>query len=255
MQAFNDAAGGQGIVQDIDFLANSDPTTYLIADKVRNCNNWIDVCIEAIMSADGRWQWDDPNQIDLPRAVTKLFANQIQYNFDPTWLMVERVDIQDTAGNWQEITPIDQSDIKGQGISSFQSIPGVPKEFDVDGENIFLYPAPNYTLAGGMKVYFQRKPVYLTISSTTTLPAFVSTYNRIISIGAASDWALTKDQDRYDKLIAKIGVKNPETGKWSGMIGDMQGHYASRNKFEKTRIIPARRGGTWGNGWDGGFGT
>ena len=44
MQAFNDATGGQGIVQDIDFLANSDPTTYLIADKVRNCNNWIDVC-------------------------------------------------------------------------------------------------------------------------------------------------------------------------------------------------------------------
>lgn len=249
MQSFTD------IVADIDFLANSDPTTYLIADKVRNCNNWIDVAIEAIMSADGRWQWDDPNQIDLPRATTQLNANQGQYNFDPTWLMVERIEVQDTSANWQVLTPIDQSDIKGQGIPNFQSTPGVPKEFDVDGENIFLYPSPSYTLAGGMKIYFQRKPVYLTISSTSTIPAFVSTYNRIISYGAASDWALTKDQNRYNKLVARLGVQDPATGRWSGMIGSLQGHYASRNKYENPRIIPARRGGTFGNGWDGGFGT
>ena len=156
MQAFNDTAGGQGIVQDIDFLANSDPTTYLIADKVRNCNNWIDICIEAIMSADGRWEWDDPNQPDLPRATTQLNANQIQYGFDSSWLVVERIEVMDTAGNWTELNPIDQSDIKGQGIGSYQTSPGIPREFDVDGENIFLYPSANYTLANAMKVFFQR---------------------------------------------------------------------------------------------------
>jgi hypothetical protein len=255
MQAFNDVSGGQGIVQDIDFLANSDPTTYLIADKVRNCNNWIDTCVEVIMSADGRWQWDDPNQTDLPRATTTLYSGQTQYNFDASWLDVQRVEVKDTNGNWMVLTPIDQSDIKGQGIGSYDTTAGVPSKFDVDGENIFLYPAANYTLVAGMKIFFQRKPVYLTVSSTTTIPAFVSTYNRIISMGAASDWALTKDQNRYDKLINRVGVKNPVTGKWSGMLGDLQGHYASRNKFEKTRIIPTRRGGNWGNGWDGGFGT
>ncbi len=251
MNSFNDASGGQGMVQDIDFLANSDPTTYLIADKVRNCNNWIDVCIEAIMSADGRWQWDDPNQTDLPRATTQLYANQGQYNFDSSWLVVERIEVLDTNGNWNVLTPIDQSDIKGRGIGSYQTTPGTPQQFDVDGENIFLYPSPNYTLAAAMKVFFQRKPVYLTVSSTTTIPAFVSTYNRIISMGAASDWALTKDQNRYDKLMARIGMKNPTTGKWSGMIGDLQGHYASRNKTEKVRIIPSRNRGMLGDNWGG----
>lgn len=253
MQAFNDSPGGQGIVQDIDFLANSDPTTYLIADKVRNCNNWIDVCIEAIMSADGRWEWDDPNQIDLPRATTQLNANQIQYNFDSSWLIVERVEVMNTFGGWTELNPIDQSDIQGQGIGSYQTTPGVPQQFDVDGENIFLYPAANYTQAASMKVYFQRKPVYLIISSTTTIPAFVSTYNRIISIGAASDWALTKDQARYDKLMARLGTKNQITGKWSGMIGDLQGHYGSRNKYEKPRIVPARNKSNTGDSAWGGF--
>src|SRR6185437_12285853 len=150
---------------------------------VRNCNNWIDVCISDIMAADGRWEWDDPNQTDLPRATTQLNANQQQYNFDSSWLIVERIDIKDTSGNWSTLTPIDQSDIVGVGVGSYQSTPGTPQAFDADGENIFLYPAPNYTQAASMKVFFQRKPVYLTVSSTTTIPAFVSIYNRLISYG------------------------------------------------------------------------
>src|SRR6185312_13455630 len=134
MQSFTD------IIADIDFLANSDPSTYLIADKVRNCNNWIDVCISDIMAADGRWEWDDPNQTDLPRATTQLNANQQQYNFDSSWLIVERIDIKDTSGNWSTLTPIDQSDIVDVGVGSYQSTPGTPQAFDADGENIFLYP-------------------------------------------------------------------------------------------------------------------
>jgi len=229
MNSFNDTATLQGICQDIDFLANSDPTTYLLADKVRNCNNWIDICIGDILSSDQRWEWDDPNQVDLPRGTAQLFANQTQYNFDSSWLTVERVEVKDSAGNWTKLLPIDQWDLQGQAIGSFQTTAGTPQAFDVDGENIFLYPAANYTLASALKVFFQRKPVYLTASSTTTIPAFVSIYNRIISYGAASDWALTKDQNRYNKLLNALTL----------MRSDLKGYYSSRNKFEKPRIIPA----------------
>lgn len=226
---FNDATNNQGLVQDTDFWANSDPTIYLIADKTRNMNRYYEMCVSDILSANNRWEWDDTNQTDLPRGVTDLFSGQQQYNFDSTWLTVERVDIKDSTGNWSELWPMNEADIH-QGYASFESTNGVPNSFDVDGDNIFLHPTPNYALTGGLKVFFKRKPVLFTVSDTTKEPGFASLYHRILSIGAAYDWCVTKGLPKASSLLLQM-----ET-----MRTALKAHYASRNRYEHQRIIPAK---------------
>ena len=237
---FSDTTYGQGLVQEAIFFANADLTTYLINDLTRNINRWYATVVSDILSADGRWQWDDDNQIDLPRGTTGLFSGQQQYNFANNWLEVERVDIQDLNGNWNTLIPLDQSDIK-EAYNAFDMTPGTPEAFDVDGPNIFLFPAPNYTQAASMKVFFHRSPIYFVPTDTTKVPGFAEIYHRILSMGAASDWCIAKDLSRYTALMNQI----------TQMRSDLKGFYATRNQFEKPRIVPTRRG--VGGYWNGDY--
>lgn len=242
---FSDTTGGQGLVQDIDFYANSDPTTYDIKDKTRNINRWYETVVDDILSSNNRWQWDDSNQIDLPRATAQLNINQQQYNFDGTWLIVERVDVKDANGNWSHLQPIDQADLGG-AYESFATTPGVPQWFDVDGENIFLFPTPNYTQAASMKVFFQRKAVLFTVSDTTKSPGFATSFHRILSLGAAYDWCTTKNLTKAPNLMAQIVA----------MREKLKGFYGGRDKYEHQRITPSRNDnvmgsyGTYGGSYD-----
>ena len=234
---FSDTTYNQGIVQEIDFYADSDPSIYAINDKTRNVNRWLDICVNDIIQSNNRWQWDDPNQTTLPSGTTQINANQNQYSFDSTWLTVQRVDIQDSNGNWTKLNPIDNADIGG-AVEAFQTTPGVPQNFDVDGENIILYPTPSYTLASAMRVYFQRLPVYFVPSDTTKAPGFAAPFHRILSLGAAADWCLTKNLSKYTNLMNQI----------TPLRADLKGFYGSRNEYEHIRIVPQRRNqGSWGN--------
>lgn len=232
---FSDTTNNQGIIQDIDFWANSDHTIYLIADKTRSVNRYLEMCVSDILSANNRWEWDDTNQTDLPRGVTDLFSGQAQYNFDSTWLTVERVDIKDSAGNWSELTPLNEADIH-QGYSAFQSTAGNPNSFDVDGDNLFLHPTPNYSLTGGLKVFFKRKPVLFVTTDTTKEPGFASVFHRILSLGAAYDWCVIKGLPRATQILAEMNT----------MRESLKGYYASRNRYEHQRIIPSNNNNYYG---------
>lgn len=218
----------------MDFFADTDPSIYLINDKTRNINRWFDIVVNNILQANSRWQWDDPNQTTLPSGTTQVNNGQNQYSFDSSWLTVQRVDIQDSSGNWTELNPIDNADIGG-AVEAFQTTPGVPQNFDVNGENVILYPTPNYTLAAGMRIYFQRQQVYFIPSDTTKSPGFASPFHRILSLGAAADWCLTKNLVKYANLMNQIGP----------MIKDLQGFYGGRNEYEHIRIVAKRNGAIW----------
>mgnify|MGYP000894786700 FL=1 len=85
---YNDPTTGQGIVQDIYFNCNADGNSYPLADVTRNVNRAYDKVVSRILTADGRWEFDDQNATDLPIGTTDLIANQQDYSFDPTFLIV-----------------------------------------------------------------------------------------------------------------------------------------------------------------------
>jgi hypothetical protein len=223
-----------GIVDEIDFLVNTTTNTYPLADKTRNINRWLDVVVSDILQAGNRWQWDDTNFTTIPRATTNLVSGQEQYSFDSNWLTVERIDIKNADGEWINLKPIDQRDIQG-AYDEFESTDGTPEYFDIDGENIFLFPNPNYNSTNGMKVFFQRKPDYFTTADTTQEPGFAAPYHRLLSLGAAYDFALSHALPQTNLIKAEL----------EKMRGELQAHYASRNKYERPQITPARRSGDY----------
>src|SRR3990167_7025692 len=110
-----------GICQDIDFLLGTSTTTYPTADKTRNINRRLDEIVSYIMKADGRWQFDDNNQTDLPIFVDDLIASQQDYEITAaTFVNVIEVAVMYSNGKYQVLTPIDRSKGNSQELADLE---------------------------------------------------------------------------------------------------------------------------------------
>lgn len=216
-----------GIVEDIDFLVNTNSTSYPTAQKTRNVNEWYNRVIGWILDAQDDWQWDDKNQTDLPIGTTNLVSSQQDYA-EPTSLTITRVEIKDSGGTWRLLEPIDQADIEGEALGNFLSTAGTPRFYDKLGNSIFLYPKPSYNSTGGLKVYFLREPDYFTASDTTQEPGFESMFHRILSVGAAYDFSLANGLDNMVVLKNRIDELKSELIKY----------YGRKSKDRRPRITP-----------------
>lgn len=206
---FNDTTNKLGLVQDCDFLVTSNSTSYPLEDKARSANMALNEVATLILSADGRWQWDDTNYTDLPIGTTDIVSGQKDYGIDTTMIEITRVECKDAAGNWKFLTPFDQKDLNqntnqavdinssgnsqdNSSLTSFLSTAGNPVYYDKMANSIFLYPTPNYNSTDGLKVYFKRAPSYFTAADTTKKPGFASHLHRYISLSMAKDYAVAK---------------------------------------------------------------
>jgi hypothetical protein len=211
---FSDTSTKQGIVEDIDFLCDTDTTAYPLAQKVRNVNRWYDRMTSLLLDADGRWQWDDTNWTDLPVGVATLVNDQQDYSVftavpssGQDYLKITRVEVKNASGNWVLLKPIDQVDVYDQSLTDFLKTSGMPQYYDKVGASIMLYPKPatNYvTLTGGLKVYFQRAPSYFSASDTTKQPGFPSLFHRYLSYGASFDYCVKKQLPQKADLEKSI---------------------------------------------------
>ena len=86
-------------------IANTDTTTYPLADFTRNANFALDRVSSLIM------KWDDTNNTDLPIATTSLVASQQDYGIAVGHLKVLKVRIKDQQGNWVSLDPINRRDL------------------------------------------------------------------------------------------------------------------------------------------------
>jgi hypothetical protein len=197
----NDASGLQGIVQDIDFLVDTDSSSYPLSHKIRNINLAYDEVVSLILQSDGTWQWDDYNYGDLPIAVTDLVANQKDYTLLVDFLTITRIEIMNQDGIWYTPRPFDQSDTT-VALDEWNKTAGQPRFYDKIANTIVLYPKPNYASTQGLKVYTTRNAKQFTTSDTTVEPAFARPFHRVLSLTAALDYARNYKQDRVASLVA-----------------------------------------------------
>lgn len=235
---FSDTTNQQGIVQEINFLCNSDDNSYPINDKCRNVNRAYDKVVSRIFEADGRWEFDDQNATDLPVATTDLVANQQDYSFDVSFLIVERVEVMDTSGNWTALAPFNQADIvrggipgyiPSQSLTQFLSSPGIPQYYRKTANSIFLYPMSSYSQAASLKVYFQRNVSYFIPTDTTKVPGFASPFHRILSMEATLDYARAKN---LDIGLPHGKIPNSFVSELQTLYSDLQDYYSRKSKDE-----------------------
>jgi hypothetical protein len=207
-------------------FTKTNSTSYTTADITQSANRAFDRVVSLIRQANGRWQWDDSNQTDLPFSTASLVTDQQDYTLDPDHYAINRVEVKDEAGNWTKLIPFDQADIFDSSITDFLSGSGIPQYYDKVGNSLLLYPKPSYTQAASIKVFCERGPSYFLVSDTTKEPGFNPMFHRLIPLWCAYDYAAINNMqvaDRFKGDIAELETALVE-------------FYARRDKDEHIRL-------------------
>ena len=227
------------IVNKTYFYTKTNATSFSAANMLILINDAYNRVASLIMQVDGRWIWDDTNNTDFPIGTTNLVttvgAEQQDYSLAVTYIAINRVEVKDSAGNFQELQPIDQYDIKAMALSEFMKSAGMPQFYDKIGSSIFLYPKPlatAVTSTAGLKVFFQRPPALYTSAEVTTgtkTPGFNSLYHDIIPLWVSYDYALANGLPNANQLFAEIQRKE------EALVSD----YEMRSKDEGLKMRTA----------------
>lgn len=209
-------------------LVKADSTSYPTAEITESANRACDRTVSLIRESEGRWQWDDTNNTDLPIATADLTDGQQDYSLDPTHYEMERVEVKDETGAWTKVQPIDQADLYDQAMSDFLTTEGVPQYYDKIGRSILLYPTPSYTQADSLKVWYKRGPAYFTAGDTTKTPGFNGLFHRLVPLSCAYDYA----------FINQLSVATDLQNAVALMEQDLTNHYARRDRDDRVRLRP-----------------
>jgi len=203
---FKDSTNNTGIADDIDFLCDTDDTSYPLKDKARNANRWLYRAVVWTFESSPLWEFDDTNLSTLPIARTTLVAGQEDYSLPSDMLRVQKVTVLDSSSNEHEVTLLPFDEYKAFRMNATQST-GIPSRACLRGASIFLDPAPasgQVTLSNGLRLYISREIDAFASTDTTQEAGIPEPFHRIVSLGAAHDYWLKYDPNKANALLAQI---------------------------------------------------
>lgn len=213
-------------------LTKTNSTSYPNADLLDDLNIAYNDTTADLFLSDGRWQWDDTNQTDLPVATAALVSGQQDYTIPGAQLIIDRVEILPQGGNYfYRVLPRDVSDpMWGSTLLGIDNISqGAPIYYDISGTSILLYPIPGFSQAASIKVYFRRAQVDFTagdLSTGTIAPGFASLFHDILAYKVAYDYAI-------------INIPQLATGYWNTVqlkTAKLKAFYALRERDDSPRM-------------------
>ena len=219
------------IVNKTYFLTKTNSSSFPSADMLILINNALERVHSLIDTADGRWQFDDNNQTDLPIATTALVADQQDYSLANSHLRITRVEVKDESGNWRLLKAMDEEDVSDTAMSEFEETSGVPVYYDKLGISVFLYPKPSYSQAASLKIYYDRGPALYTSGEVTTgtkQPGFNSLYHDLIPLWVSYEYAFANGLPTANKFLEEINRKEDM------LVKD----FSSRSKDDRVIITP-----------------
>ncbi len=195
------------LVNKVYFLTATNSTSFPAANMLIEINNALDRVVSLILHSDGRWNYDDSNNTDLPIVTTDLVQNQQDYSLSVSHLEIARAEVQDSNGNWNKLDPLDQTDVFNQSLTDFLKTASLPVYYDKIGNSVFLYPKPNYAQAASLKLWIDRGPNYFIIGDTTKQPGFNSLYHDLCALWPSYNFALANGRSNATQLQAEIQMK------------------------------------------------
>lgn len=215
--AFNDTSGGQGLIQECEFLTNLgvasiSGNTALLKDFTRLINIWYHKAVTMILQSQDDWNWSDNNDSSYPIATTPMIAGQRDYTFANLigLIKIRRVDYTLDGTNWYRVNPFDSQSV-GLGLGNDTITDGrfdrSQPFYDPRSNAIFIYPeatAADVAAGATIRVEYIRDITEFTTSSTTTVPGFDAAFHRILAVGASRDWAIAKQLPKATTLAAEL---------------------------------------------------
>lgn len=216
---------------DTHFLCGSTSANYSPSNLIRNLNVAYNDVARTIWESDGDWHYDDSNNTDAPVAYKTVSNASASYTIPTTALRVLGVEIKDVNSDWWKLTPISYNDLT-QSPEEFRSAAGLPKYYQLEGNEIRLFPPPgtgSVTMSSGMCVRLSRDVTQFvtSVASGGMVPGFATPFHRILSYAAAIDF--TQDEQQRKFLVAERA--RLESG--------LKRFYSTRADGYKTQMKPA----------------
>jgi len=235
---FNPTDKSISIIGDIDFLLFGNSATlntdYSLIDRTRNINIAWDEVVASLYKADPNYKWDDTSNSDFPFATLALTEAQDHYTLLDTALVIHRVRMKDSQGaNWITLTPRLRSELTDTELNAT----GTPNKYYKFGGAVFPLPVPDYGVAGGVELEFQRGGNHFSSTDTEDSPGFNSQFHQILSIKGAKRYALANGMD--EKVAMLTAMEEDISRK-------MVEHYQLRSPDEKPRFRLAVKDGNYG---------
>ena len=227
-----------GLIQDCEDLLGMSAneiagTSALMKVFTKNINEWYKRVNIWIWKNTGNWEYDDSNFTDLPIATTTLVHNQQDYEIPSVAQRLDRIEVLNSAGDYQLLNPIDKSQIT-KSMSEYLETAGLPRYYDLVGRSVMLYPKPasgSVTTSAGLKLYFSRTVDQFLYTDTTASPGFNVDFHRILSLGAAYDYAMSYELRVLPYLKGQLGEMEKE----------LKHFYAHRHRGMLPKFRPKRR--------------
>ena len=201
---FNPVDKSVSIIGDIDFLLFSNSlilnADYSLVDRVRNVNTAWDEAVAELYKADPNHLWDDTTNTDFPIATTTLTSGLDHYTMLDSSLVVHRVRMKDAQGNWITLVPKLRRELTDTELNAT----GTPDKYFKLGEAIFPLPVPDYGVAAGVELTFQRGGNHFVSGDTTKSPGFNSQFHQILSVSAALKYALANGMSEKVKVLQEM---------------------------------------------------
>lgn len=182
---FSESTYNGGIVEDARFLVGANSVTYPIADVTRNINRRWEEAKNYLYLSDGTWQ-----SAETTYSVDLVSGTQ-GYTIPRTHIKILRVEILTADGSSKRLEAFDKSEVKNS-VRDFENVDGEPRFYEMTGQTINLYPAPNYASTNGLTWWYQGVPDYFETTDTTAESDLIQTVDRYLSVGAALDYAIAK---------------------------------------------------------------
>lgn len=177
----------------------------------------------AIFLSYGGWQYEDSNQTNLPIATASLSSGQATYALPSGATTVSTIEVLNTGGTWEALTPVTNEMIKDSGsISGFTTSNGTPRYYTLVGQTITLYPPPNYSQASSLRVWYDRGAFDFVQTDTTATGGLDSNFHDILPLDAAITYLSI-----YEPNSNKIGLFKQDRDR---MLLDIKSVYAQRYK-------------------------
>lgn len=156
----------------------------------------------------GGFQYQDSNDTSDPFLPQNLVNGTAVYNFPSSGLTVRAVEAEDNNGIMHPLRPITLEQIheQGEALDEFYDVAGQPEWYRVYGQNVELFPAPNYNATNGLKIHFDRGSHSFEDSDTSDTAGFNQEFHEILAFGASRDWirANRNDAGTVDRLTQMI---------------------------------------------------
>lgn len=206
---FSDTSTKQGLLEDITFLLGVDTGKYSTADRTRNINERNKLVWQMIFESYGGAKFMDDNVSNtttgVPYADQTVTSGTGLYAQPSGALTIEGVQLKTTSASpFQPLAPLTHEEFMALGGDGHFSSNGIPTHYMWQGDVLRLLPTPNFTLASALRVHFGQGMTAFVAADTTATPGFASIFHRMLSIGAALDYALARGMSDKVAILSNL---------------------------------------------------